>query len=174
MMGSVITVKLEQAHTFNADFLRVGRRKAEGFGAVRLYDADKLKGFKTAKTAGTMPAQDQTDVDISWFTKALQAANPSDAIQLGREIYATVKGCFNDRSITSSLIGRLMLMTEEAVSMEDMKGRIASIKKKEKKEVCEKVFAAVCDQLVQTNNATLWKDCWMAILRLARYDLKGK
>ena len=138
MMGSVITVKLEQAHTFNADFLRVGRRKAEGFGAVRLYDADKLKGFKTAKTAGTMPAQDQTDVDISWFTKALQAANPSDAIQLGREIYATVKGCFNDRSITSSLIGRLMLMTEEAVSMEDMKGRIASIKKKRKKRYAKK------------------------------------
>lgn len=161
--GSIIILQAKRNLQIPQHFC-AGGRISEGFGQICVYTDLELSsaGFHSSPLSGVPTANCDED-RISWFTQALQATEDrSIAVNEGFRLYSDRKTQFNSNDMTKALIGRLILMTEEADSYDDMVGRINSIKDDGKKKTCISIFRAVKD-------SKYWKDTWLTALRLARY-----
>ena len=181
VMGSVITVRVPAGYK-GESVLRKGRRCAEGFGVIRLYSPEMLTDFRVKKEQLAGVSTDRENAAApEWFMHALELTEGSAAIVAARELFDSYKKKFNEGNISLSLVGRLMLMAEESETVEQLAARIDSIQKDEKRKNCSGLLQAVREKTLLQNGqettaekAGLWKECWMAVLRLARYYLKGR
>lgn len=141
-----------------------GEKTGEGFGAVRFVRAEDIMslgsaGFYTANASPNMDGALCALLDKNDKREAMRMA----AINHAKGIRETL------RRLTSSFIGRILLMIRQAEDYEDLLKRIGSVKNKENRAATEGV-AHTAEQYVESG---MWREYLETVFLLGKYFLRG-
>lgn len=163
--GSVIICKTSQEYD---NVIYIGERQNEGFGKVRVFDADKflsdsikLNRANTALNDDASKIKSMLETNLKWEDMRIHALNYAE------------KSKHLIRKLNSSAIGRLTLMLEESDGYNNFMKRINSIKTKTTRETAEQIIKnSESNHEYKALNWSGQKEFLNIILTLAKYYKK--
>lgn len=168
--GSVLIFETDGNKTFPTE-LRIGSRQNEGFGRIRVCDAEKF----LADSKPLCRSEQQTAASEATKLHALLLQKQQDA-EMRLEAFKKAMNEENQkkfRDLTAAFVGRVTLMIEEADSLTDLNNRIDSIKNEKKRDTAKDLVTIAKPEHYQKEmEFERAREYLLDIFTLAKYTLK--
>lgn len=142
-----------------------GEKTGEGFGTVRFVKAENI----TALSGGVFTADKKESLSDDLLLRLLDKNAEREVMRTEAIDYAKENKNTLNR-LTSSFVGRVLLMIRQAESYDDLLERINSVKIEEKRKEAEKI----AHNAEKYRNNGMWKEYLSIIFLLAKYFNRGK
>ena len=142
-----------------------GEKTGEGFGQVYFVKAENIMDLN----GGTFAAMEKEVVCDDLLGKLLEKNKELEAMRTKAIDYAK-KNQGTLEKLTSSFVGRVLLMVRQAKDYDDLKARIDSVKTESKREEARKIV----DTAEQYQDNKMQKEYLTIIFLLAKYFNRGK
>lgn len=162
--GSTICFSIDKAQEF-PKIGYFGEKIGEGFGQVCFVKAGEIMDLN----GGTFAAMEKEIVSDDLLHKLLEKNKELEEMRTKAIDYAK-KNQGTLEKLTSSFVGRVLLMVRQAKDYDDLKARIDSVKTESKREEARRIV----DTAERYQGNEMWKEYLTIIFLLAKYFNRGK